>query len=238
MPKIETIILRCVDPVALQKFYVDVLGMAVFDDGSIGYDGPNAHLKFVKAENPYVSSAHDLYWKIAIALPNIDLAYEQLRSSGVDVGRPYQFQDIGYLAHFTDPEGFTVELIEHEFKGHRAEQAFDTNLFGGGPHLNLLTLRTDDIQETKAICENWGMTPLSIQRVEPNRFMLYFYAFTDELPPLHDLEAIENRPWLYQRPYTVLEIQEYLSPIKIKPTPQNQAGYAEMVISDLSHDED
>lgn len=51
------------------------------------------------------------------------------------------------------------------------------------------------------------MTPLSVQPVQPYGFTLYFYAFTDEVPPNPDLEAVENRTWVYQRPYSVLEIQ-------------------------------
>ena len=239
MPKIETIILRCIDPAAQQKFYVDVLGMTAFDDGSVGYDDPNAHLKFIKSEKPYVGSPQDLYWKIAIALPNIELACKQLRAKGVDIGTPTQFQDIGYLAHFTDPEGFTVELIEHAFEGQRTEIVIDTKRLGGGPHLNLLTLRTDNIHASKMACEDLGMTPLAIQRVQPDRFLLYFYGFTDDTPPAADLTAVENRPWLYQRPYTVLEIQNYLTPTAILPPNVKQAGYGGMAISGLHEtDED
>ena len=196
MPKIETIILRCMDPAEQQKFYVDVLGMTALEVDRVGYDGPNAHLKFIQSEKPYDGSPQDLYWKIAIAIPNIEIACEQFRAKGVNVGAPTQFQDIGYLAHFADPEGFTIELIEHGFEGQRSENVVDTKRLGGGAHLNLLTLRTDNIQSSKMVCEDWGMTPLAIQRVEPNRFLLYFYAFTDDAPTAVDLTAIANRPWL------------------------------------------
>ncbi|MEM7044079.1 MAG: VOC family protein, partial [Pseudomonadota bacterium] len=52
-----------------------------------------------------------------------------------------------------------------------------------------------------------GMTLLSIQPVTDYGFTLYFLAFTDERPPHDDLEAVGNREWLWQRPYTTLELQ-------------------------------
>ena len=51
------------------------------------------------------------------------------------------------------------------------------------------------------------MKLLSIQQVEAYGFTLYFLAFTDETPPNEDLNSIEIREWLWQRPYTTLELQ-------------------------------
>eukprot|EP00122_Pirum_gemmata_P011149 Pgem_evm1s10322 len=51
------------------------------------------------------------------------------------------------------------------------------------------------------------MKLLSIQPVRQYGFVLYFLAYTNESPPKTDLEAVENREWLWQRPYTVLELQ-------------------------------
>ena len=51
------------------------------------------------------------------------------------------------------------------------------------------------------------MKLMSIQPVTPYRFTLYFLAYTEEDPPNSDLEAVENREWLWQRPYTTLELQ-------------------------------
>jgi hypothetical protein len=53
------------------------------------------------------------------------------------------------------------------------------------------------------------MTLLSKQSVEPYGFTLYFLASCDERPPLPDLEAVENREWLWQRPYPTLELQHH-----------------------------
>ncbi len=51
------------------------------------------------------------------------------------------------------------------------------------------------------------MTLLSKQPVEPYGFTLYFLASCDESPPLSDLEAVENREWLWQRPYRTHDAQ-------------------------------
>lgn len=233
MPRIDTIKLRAVDPAAQQRFYVDVLGMAVRDDGAVSYGPAEAGLMFTPAQQPYAPTSGDIYWKIAIAVPNIDLAHAQLTARGISVGAPRQFKDIGYLAHFQDPEGFTIELIEHWFKGGRPDGQEDRSCLGGGPCLNLLTLRAHEIAPLRAACLNWGMTPLSIQPVDSHGFTLHFFAFTDDIPPNADLISVENREWLYQRPYTVLEIQHvHDGSIMIAPEPE-AAGYVETLFTHM-----
>ena len=54
------------------------------------------------------------------------------------------------------------------------------------------------------------MKLMSVQPVTPYRFTLYFLAYTEEDPPNADVEAVENREWLWQRPYTTLELQHRL----------------------------
>ena len=52
------------------------------------------------------------------------------------------------------------------------------------------------------------MKLLSIQDISAYGFCLYFLAFTSETPPVPtELESVENREWLWQRPFTTLEIQ-------------------------------
>jgi predicted enzyme related to lactoylglutathione lyase len=208
MPSIESIVLRTTNPEAQRKFYCEVLGMQRVGDDSVGYNKAEAKLTFVQSTGAYCPRPNDRYWKIALAVPDIELAHRQLTEFEIKVSEPQQFLDIGYLAHFNDPEGFTIELINHEFKGEQYEFRAEGTLLGGGAHLNLLTLRTHTIDRARQQCLDWGMKPLSIQPVEGRNFTLYFFAFTDEDPPNSDnLQAIENRPWVYQRPYTVLELQ-------------------------------
>ena len=48
----------------------------------------------------------------------------------------------------------------------------------------------------------------SVQDISAYGFVLYFLAFTSEDPPCpYDLASVRNREWLWQRPYTTLEIQ-------------------------------
>jgi hypothetical protein len=87
----------------------------------------------------------------------------------------------------------------------------------------LLTLRTADIASVEPDLLAAGMTPLGVQPVEPCGFTLYFYGFTQEMPPDPDLTAIENRTWLYRRCYTVLEIQ-HVQGLDVETHPLNQAA--------------
>ncbi len=74
------------------------------------------------------------------------------------------------------------------------------------------------------------MSLLSVQPVSEYGFTLYFLAHTDEQPPNPDLEAVENRPWLWQRPYTMLELQHLtLDGHQIKKTEAGSCGYAGLV---------
>lgn len=231
MTKLDTLTLRVKDPAAQRRFYCDILGMSDLRDGRLAYSPQEMALRFVAADAPYVPRPSDLYWKIALSVPNIDLAYEQLQSAGITCTAPAQFRDVGFLAKVTDPEGFTVELIDHWFEGDRPREEHDETLLGGGAHLSLLTLRTADIAAVESEINGWGMTPLSVQPVDPHGFTLYFYAFTDEQPPNANLEAVENRTWVYRRPYTVLEIQ-HVHALKRETTPsENVGGYSGVTIS-------
>lgn len=236
MPRIDRITLRGRDPHAQQKFCIDILGMVSRENGTIGYGEKEADLIFEPAVEPYQPSNRDVYWKIALAVPDIELACDQLLRRGVQVGAPRQFQEIGYLAHFQDPEGFTIELIAHWLKGNRSNIQHDPLRLGGGASLNLLKLRTHDIPPLHKNFLDWGMTPLYVQQVAGFGFTLHFYAFTDEHPPNPDLTAVENREWLYQRPYTLLEIQEMEGASRMHPTPGGVAGYAGAKLASMDQD--
>jgi hypothetical protein len=100
--------------------------------------------------------------------------------------------------------------------------------------LNLLTLRCHDIGPANNICVNQlGMRLLSVQPVGPYGFTLYFYAFTDDDPPATDREAVANRGWTYQRPYTVLEIQHLHEASAVTRPPKGAAGFGRIRISGM-----
>lgn len=198
--------------------------------GLIGYGGAEAGIRFLQADAAYDPSPRDLYWKITLAMPDIDLACAQLAARGVAVGAAEQFQDVGYLAHCRDPEGFAIELIDHAFKGERGEALIDPGKLGGGAHLNLITLRAAEIAPVQRACAEWGMTPLSVQPVADYGFTLYFFGFAPEPPPDADLSAVENRCWTYQRAYTVLEVQ-HIGGAKVAVPMEGRAGYAGVEIA-------
>jgi len=225
MPKLDQVTLRCLNPEAQSQFYCEALDMQVHSDGSVGYGGEQAALAFQKGESEYKPKSNDLYWKIALSVPNIELACHQLTEKGIQVAAPEQFKDVAYLAHFSDPEGFTIELIDHWFKDNRQNQVINDHVFGGGAHFNLLTLRTTQIDKITQSCLQCGMKLLSIQPVESHGFTLYFFAFTSDFPPSKDPYAVENREWLYQRKYTVLEIQQVHRQINICTANLSEAGY-------------
>ncbi len=233
MPRIDAICLRAPDPQSLKRFYRDTLGMRERADGTIGYAEEEAGLRFEKSERSYDMSVDDLYWKISISVPNIDLACEQLSGRGVAVDGPRQFGDVAYLAHFKDPAGFAIELLDHWFKGGRPAEDNDQRLLGGGAHLNLLTLRTHDIRQVESICTEIGMTPLSVIPVREHGFTLYFYGVPDEGLPNPDLQAVENRTWVYRRPYTVLEVLHHEQDTEMRRPAAGEAGYHGALLSGL-----
>lgn len=232
MHKIEVIRLRTPAPEAQIQFYSTVQGMHQRVDGTVGYSDDEAGLLFEPGEGQYEMAMDDLYWKVSISVPNIDLACSQLAAAGIEVDGPQQLGDVAYLAHFEDPAGFKLELIDHWFEGDRPEQDFDERMLGGGPRLNLLTLRSNNIEKVEAVVSELGMTRLSIVPVLDRGFTLYFYGFTDEQPPSTDLYALANRTWVYQHSSTVLEVQHRTQAKPMARHSTGKSGYAGALIGD------
>ena len=238
--RLAGVALNVASPGQLAAFYSRHLGMDVDRSGEflrLGYGGPGAALELrpVLTSDPYVHDASDEYWKIGITLPDVDMAFEQLSRSGVAVTQPRQFLDIGYMCHLTDPEGFQIELLQHTFEGQPRTVPGNPDLpLGGGARIGQITLRTAELDQTLALYRrSMGMRLLSKQVVAGRGFTLYFLAFTDETPPNDDIEAVENRPWLWQRQYTTLELQHLTEPgSRIRPAASRRAGYADLIIED------
>lgn len=207
---LDALHLRVANPKVLAGYYRDVLGMTARPDGDgwrVGYDGADADLLLLPSGGGYAHDRGQRYWKIGITLPNVDLAADHLLSQGVAVSDPRQFLDIGYMAHLSDSEGFVIELLQHDFEGNRPEGAGDHNAPFAHGCIGQITLRTGDIQAEDQQCRDLGMRLMSMQEVAPYGFDLHFYAFTDETPPNPDLWSVDNREWLWKRPYTTLEFQ-------------------------------
>ncbi len=215
MKHLSSVKLNVRSPKTLADFYCTHMGMTARQQGDmlvVGYEGIDADIELHQGSSgSYVHGKADRYWKIGITLPNVDMAYAQLIRAGVSVSAPRQFIDIGYMCHLTDPEGFVIELLQHDFEDNRPVDAGNSGQpLGGGGCVGQITLRTNDIEaELKKYRDDKGMKLLSIQSVGDFGFTLYFLACTNETPPNPDVEAVENREWLWRRPYTTLEFQYF-----------------------------
>lgn len=195
----------------LDDFYCDVLGMGSFgtaEDPLFGFDPDQCLLEFrAGAVGSYAPEATDFYWKIGITLRDLDAAVAFLRGRGLSVPDPRQFRDIGYMSKLVDPNGFAIELLQQGFEGN-ATPAGEGHPIGGQAVLAHITLRVTDLAAAQSFCEETlGLRLISVQPVEPFGFCLYFYCWSTEVLPVSDLRAVENREWLWRRPYTLLELQ-------------------------------
>lgn len=195
----------------LSEFYCDVLGMGSFGTEKrplFGFDPDQCLLEFrADAKGAYVAEANDFYWKIGITLRDLDAAVAYLRGRGQAVPDPRQFRDIGYMSKLVDPNGFAIELLQQGFEG-KSRPAGEGHPVGAQAILAHITLRVTDLAAARSFCEETlGLRLISVQPVEPFGFCLYFYCWSDEALPNEDLRAVENREWLWRRPYTLLELQ-------------------------------
>jgi catechol 2,3-dioxygenase-like lactoylglutathione lyase family enzyme len=201
----------------------------------LDYGGTGATLTLRQAKNGscYTHRRTDRYWKIGITLPNLDIAHAQLQQAGIAVSNPSQFNDIGYMCHLTDPEGFAIELLQHSFLDNRDPAEGDPDkALGGGALIGQITLRVTDVEKALAFYRGQlGMRLLSIQPVDMYGFTLYFLAFTDERSPNAGLEAVENREWLWRRPYSTLELQHLHDAGKLDFPNDDDPGFHGIVIS-------
>lgn len=164
-----------------------------------------------RAPAPLVTSDADAYWKVGVTVSQLDRARARLLAAGVTVSAPAQFEDIGYLCHLRDPDGYAIELLQRSFEPPRSPRPpardDDGSPLGEPGALGQITLRARDIAASRAFYERrLGMRLLSIQPVPARGFTLYFFAYTDERPPDPELRAVGNREWLWRRPYTTLEL--------------------------------
>lgn len=177
------------------------------------------------------------YWKIGIALPDVKAAVSMLRNNGVQVSQPAQFRDIGYLCHLQDPEGFTIELLQHTFeKNFTPLPVMNTSpLACDRPVIGQVTLRIADPERSLHFYRDvLGMKLLSRQKVDPYGFALYFLAFTTDVIAEDKIDDVEIREWLWQRPYTTLELQHnYKTPKdqKYKTAKDDEVGWQGLTIT-------
>jgi len=206
---------RVNSPVKLAAWYERVLGMTVnqISEESVDchYQSQDLKLQFRKSgDTSSQASGMSVYWKIGIGLEDVALGQKKIVEKGSEVSAPHQFQEIGFLCHLKDEAGNSLELLQDTFEKNFIAPVEKPELTLGQPgKIGQITIRSSNIEKTLALYEKaLGMKMLSIQEVNQYGFTLYFLAYTDETPPnAEHLEAVENREWLWQRPYTTLEIQ-------------------------------
>ena len=214
------------DPDRSLPFYTDVLGMSVCSSSGspavgesvwlLGF-GKGANLKLRhRSSEPfrdavYQPTDNDLFWKIGITLADVDRARQRLVENGIDVSEPCQFHDIGYLCHFEDPDGYCIELLQHRFECNFVRSpALEGYPLGGEAMIGQVSLNVSDIDKALAFYQDQlGLRLLSRQVVPDRGFTLHFIADTNDRLPDPDVDAVENREWLWQRSYTLLELRSW-----------------------------
>lgn len=168
------------------------------------YDPNNTTTSF-----PRNSETLEGYWKIAICIKDVDIARENLIKSGIHVGAAFEVPNVAYLCHFNDPDGYCIELIQHKFQKNHIKESEDTNyILGNKPVFCLVTYRVKDINKsldfyTKKI----GLKLYSKMDVSFRGFNIYFLAPDIDQLPNEDVESIDNVEWLWQREFTMIELQ-------------------------------
>lgn len=135
---------------------------------------------------------------------------ESIKGTGVSVKLQGQFEDVAFVAHGTDNDGTTFELLqttmEHNFK----PVPLPANALKAKAVLGQVKLNVFRPEATVAFYKDLlGMKLLSQQRVEKYRFTLWFLAYTSDVPPNSDPTALENREWLWAKNYTQVELQHW-----------------------------
>ncbi len=196
-------------------FYTDVLGFTLFDTLSttnatiykLGFEHTGSYLLLAESTStePYQEVASDSYWKYSIFVNDIEKNYQEIRQKGYEIGQPYQFGDIGYLSHTKDSENHVVEFIQKSFQQNKILDTPQKNVLG------LLTLRTKDPLKIIRFYEDIFELKLFV-RMYVNRgkgFSLFFLGSKNLKAPSPDIDAIENRKWMYQQNHLFIEIQHY-----------------------------
>ena len=170
---------------------------------------PKANFSLVLAHDTklddYQEKPIDNYWKYSLFVNNIEAQCTLLREQGYAVGEAFQFGDIGYLAHTADVENHKIEFIQKTFKDKPMLDKPNEMVLG------LLTIRTKDpVKVIKFYEEVFDMKLFVRMYVDrANGFTLYFLGDKNLKAPTNDIDAVENREWMYQQNHLFIEIQHY-----------------------------
>ena len=159
--KLSEVHLDIADSTRTLAFYTEAMGMHLHSecespDGSevnytLAYDTGAKLVLRHRRDGPREAAYHggpsDAYWKTGITIANVDVARERLRTRGIDVTKPCQFHNIGYLCHLEDPDGYTIELLQHRFEENHVHTPPNPDLsLGHAPTLGQISLNVSDIE--------------------------------------------------------------------------------------------
>ena len=152
--KLSGVVFRVEDVKKISEFYSEILGMSVEENNICRYPGDGAQIKLIQTRSSSKASEANkkksVYWKIGLSLPDVDLARSKiLQFGGIEVSTPTQFRDIGYLCHLADPEGRSIELLQHSFASNFVKPVENPEMaLGQDSLIGQITLRCSDISKS------------------------------------------------------------------------------------------
>ncbi|CAL2104210.1 VOC domain-containing protein [Tenacibaculum sp. 190130A14a] len=215
--KLQSFTLQIFDPEETIEFYTTILGFTLIHeltkDGFIYYDfrfqNPDFYVRLqydpLANKALYQEKMTDNYWKYSLFVDDIQEAYKYVLTQNLNIGAPFQFGDIGYLAHTTDTEQHKIEYIQKTFEQNGRLATKEQTALG------LITIRTKDPVKILKFYEEVLNMKLFVRMYvnRGNGFTLYFLGAKDLEAPNPDIDAIENREWMYQQSHLFIEIQHF-----------------------------
>lgn len=215
--KLRSFTLQIYNPEETLNFYKNVLGFSLvneFTEGSItyydlGFNNPEYYIRLKynsETQNTlYQEKSIHNYWKYSLFVDNIQEAYQNIVDHNCKIGEPFQFGEIGYLSHTVDTENHKIEYIQKTFKQNKEIATKERTALG------LLTIRTKDpikiIKLYEEVLDMKLFVRMYVQREKG--FTLYFLGDKNLQAPNPDIDAIENREWMYQQSHLFIEIQHF-----------------------------
>jgi len=153
------------------------------------------------------------YWKVGLGLRDVNAAVDHFRGKGFNVDPGAQFVDVGYLTAMSDPNGYSIELLQHDFEGNFSKPATSDGLLSQPrdvpPSVGQITIRCTNAKRTCQFYQNVLCMKLLCTEIPGNKFpfTLYFFAYTDDEPLSANLSDVVNREWLYKKRYCQIEVQ-------------------------------
>lgn len=216
--KLNSFTLQVFKPKQTLDFYTKILGLHLLNEFSeddsiyynLGFTNKDFYiqLRFTPSLSKvsYQLDAADNYWKYSLFVDDIQKQHQEIGNKNHKIGAPFQFGNIGYLAHTADIENHQIEYIQKTFKQNTPKQIEDNKTT-----LGLLTIRTKDPLKSIRFYEDILDLKLFVRMYvdRGNGFTLYFLGHKDLKAPSSNIDATENREWMYQQSHLFIEIQHY-----------------------------